>query len=134
MRVEEVQLQSHATLSGVLAVLRCINPVCWPWCCAQDNLYRLGLLTHLQSAHVPLKVPECLRDLRAMYDAATVDDVHDAYAHFELDDDHVFTCVGTSGPQPPPQLQAQPAPLQGARLWYHCQWSWGLEPEKNARR
>ncbi len=60
------------------------------------------MLTHLQSEAVPLKVPECLRDLRAMYDAATVDDVHDAYAHFELGDDRVFTCVGTSGPQPPP--------------------------------
>lgn len=90
---------------------------------AQDNLYRLGLLTHLQSGHVPLKVPECLRDLRAMYDAATVDDVHDAYAHFEMDDDHVFTCVGTSGPQPPAQLTA-PAQLpvlsQGAQQGWVC--------------
>ena len=79
--------------------------------CAQDNLYRLGLLTHLQSGHVPLKVPECLRDLRAMYEAATVDDVHDAYAHFEMDDDHVFTCVGTSGPQPPAQPASPPPAL-----------------------
>lgn len=60
-------------------------------------MYRLGLLTHLQNEYVPLKVPECLRDLRAMYEAATIDDVADAYAQFRMDDDHVFTCVGTSG-------------------------------------
>ena len=60
-------------------------------------MYRLGLLTHLQNEHVPLKVPECLRDLRTMYEAATIDDVNDAYAQFQMDDDHVFTCVGTSG-------------------------------------
>ena len=63
----------------------------------QNNVYRLGLLTHLQNEHVPLKVPECLRDLRTMYEAATIDDVNDAYAQFQMDDDHVFTCVGTSG-------------------------------------
>lgn len=73
----------------------------------QDNLYRLGLLTHLQSSEVPLKVPECLRDLRAMYEAATIDDINDAYARFALDDDHIFTCVGTSGPTPPPQQPPQ---------------------------
>lgn len=72
-------------------------------------MYRLGLLTHLQSNDVPLKVPECLRDLRAMYEAATIDDINDAYANFELDDDHIFTCVGTSGPNPPQQPAALPA-------------------------
>ena len=66
-------------------------------CPVQNNVYRLGLLTHLQNEHVPLKVPECLRDLRTMYEAATIDDVNDAYAQFQMDDDHVFTCVGTSG-------------------------------------
>ena len=66
-------------------------------CAVQNNVYRLGLLTHLQNEHVPLKVPECLRDLRTMYEAATIDDVNDAYAQFQMDDDHVFTCVGTSG-------------------------------------
>ena len=58
---------------------------------------------------MPLKVPECLRDLRAMYEAATIDDINDAYANFELDDDHIFTCVGTSGPNPPQQPAALPA-------------------------
>lgn len=71
----------------------------------QNNVYRLGLLTHLQNEHVPLKVPECLRDLRTMYEAATIDDVNDAYAQFQMDDDHVFTCVGTSGEK----LSASPA-------------------------
>ena len=28
---------------------------------------------------------------------ATIDDVNDAYAQFQMDDDHIFTCVGTSG-------------------------------------
>ena len=67
------------------------------------------------------QVPECLRDLRAMYEAATVDDVHDAYAHFELGDDRVFTCVGTSGPQPPASKSGSSAGA-GARCSPHpCQ-------------
>lgn len=73
-------------------------------------MYWLGLLTHLQSSAVPGKVPECLRDLRLMYEAATIDDINDAYLHFNMDNDNVFTCVGTSGPNPPPQQRglAQP--------------------------
>jgi hypothetical protein len=67
------------------------------WFALQNNVYRLGLLTHLQNEHVPLKVPECLRDLRTMYEAATIDDVNDAYAQFQMGDDQIFTCVGTSG-------------------------------------
>jgi len=47
---------------------------------AQDNTYRLGLLTHLQRPDVPLKVPECLRDLRAVYEAACIEDIYDAYS------------------------------------------------------
>ena len=53
-----------------------------PHCCPtplQDNLYWLGLLTHLQADCVPLKSLDCLRDLRDMYEAAAVDDVYDAY-------------------------------------------------------
>ena len=45
----------------------------------QDNLYWLGLLTHLQADCVPLKSLDCLRDLRSMYEAAGVEDVYDAY-------------------------------------------------------
>lgn len=82
--------------------------------CSQDNLYRLGLLTHLQSSEVPLKVPECLRDLRAMYEAATIDDINDAYANFCLDDDRIFTCVGTSGPTAPQQQELTAAAGEAA--------------------
>ncbi|CAL8466878.1 g6414 [Coccomyxa elongata] len=80
----------------------------------KDNLYRLGLLTHLQSSEVPLKVPECLRDLRAMYEAATIDDINDAYANFCLDDDRIFTCVGTSGPTAPQQPELAAAASEAA--------------------
>jgi hypothetical protein len=51
---------------------------------------------------VPYKRVECLRDLRAMYESATIDDLYDAYTHFDFSDESVFTCVGTSGKAPPP--------------------------------
>ncbi|KAG7669392.1 hypothetical protein Ndes2526B_g05713 [Nannochloris sp. 'desiccata'] len=63
----------------------------------KDNTYWLALLTHLQSDAVPLKSVECLRDLRAMYETITVDDIYDAYSQFDFSDDAVFTCIGTSG-------------------------------------
>lgn len=63
----------------------------------KDNTYWLALLTHLQSEAVPLKSVECLRDLRGMYEAITVEDVYDAYSQFDFSDDAVFTCIGTSG-------------------------------------
>jgi predicted Zn-dependent peptidase len=63
----------------------------------KDNTYWLALLTHLQSEAVPLKSVECLRDLRAMYETITVDDIYDAYSQFDFSDDAVFTCIGTSG-------------------------------------
>lgn len=40
---------------------------------------------------------ECLRDLQRLYDTATVDDIKYVYEQFNFDDDHIFTCVGTSG-------------------------------------
>lgn len=73
----------------------------------KDNGHRLGLLTHLQCDGVPLKVPEAVRDLRRAYEAATVDDVHDAYARLALGDGDVFTCIATSGPAPPPGLEGE---------------------------
>ena len=60
-------------------------------------------MTHLQCEEVPLKSVECLRDLQHMYEAATVDDIHDAYSRLLVDDDHIFTCIGTSGPEPLPE-------------------------------
>ncbi|GLC34133.1 hypothetical protein PLESTB_000841000 [Pleodorina starrii] len=68
----------------------------------KDNAYWLGLLTHLQNPHVPHKTLECLRDLQRLYDAATVDDIKYVYEHFNFDDDHIYTCVGTSGKEAPP--------------------------------
>lgn len=63
----------------------------------KNNSYWLGLLTHLQSDAVPLKGVECLRDLITMYEAATVEDIFDAYSQFDFSDEKVFTCIGTSG-------------------------------------
>ncbi|KXZ51944.1 hypothetical protein GPECTOR_11g69 [Gonium pectorale] len=76
----------------------------------KDNAYWLGLLTHLQNPHVPHKTLECLRDLQRLYDAATVDDIKYVYEQFNFDDDHIFTCVGTSGKEAPP---APEHPLSG---------------------
>ena len=63
----------------------------------KDNSYWLALLTHLHSDAVPAKSIECLRDLRAMYEAVTVEDIYDAYSQFDFSDEAVFTCIGTSG-------------------------------------
>lgn len=69
----------------------------------QTNIYRLGLITHLQAEAVPLKSVQCLRDLQRMYEAATVEDVMQAYHQIPVDDGHIFTCIGTSGPNPLPE-------------------------------
>ena len=50
----------------------------------QDNTYWLGLMTHLQADSVPMKSIECLRDLKLMHEAATIDDIYDAYAQVWL--------------------------------------------------
>ena len=63
----------------------------------KDNGYWLALLTHIQSPAVPLKSVECLRDLTAMYESITVEDVYEAYNHFDFSDEATFTCIGTSG-------------------------------------
>jgi hypothetical protein len=55
-----------------------------------------------QNEHVPWKMPECLRDLRAMYEAITVEDLYYAYSFLKLTDEQLFTCVGTSGKTAPP--------------------------------
>ena len=77
----------------------------------QDNLYWLGLLTHLQRDEVPGKTVDILRDLVNMYEAATVDDIYEALQHFNLDDNNVFTCIGVSGKEPP---QLAPFEVQNA--------------------
>lgn len=63
----------------------------------KDNGYWLALLTHIQSPSVPLKSVECLRDLTAMYDAITIEDIYEAYSHFDFSDEATYTCIGTSG-------------------------------------
>ena len=45
----------------------------------KDNTYWLGLITHMQNDHVPFKSVLCLRDLKVMYEAATVEDVYHMY-------------------------------------------------------
>lgn len=80
----------------------------------KDNGYWLSLLTHLQADSVPSKRLECLRDLNAMYEATTIDDVYEAYSYLKLDEDSVFSCIGTSGksaPQEPAPAMAASVPL-----------------------
>ena len=48
--------------------------------CVQDNTSWLRLLTHLQADSVPHKCVECLRDLKAMHEAMTIDDIYEAYS------------------------------------------------------
>lgn len=77
----------------------------------QDNLYWLGLLTHLQRDEVPGKTVDVLRDLVSMYELATVDDIYEALRQLDLEDSKVFTCIGVSGMQPP---QLAPFEIQNA--------------------
>ena len=77
----------------VVFMLVCVDAtgrsLCWclrqrlDWSCVilQDNLYWLGLLTHLQRDEVPGKTVDILRDLVNMYEAATVDDIYEALQH-----------------------------------------------------
>lgn len=67
----------------------------------KDNMYWLGLITHLQNDHVPHKTVLCLRDLKVMYEAATVEDIYHLYNHFNFDDNNIFTCIGISGKEAP---------------------------------
>lgn len=65
-------------------------------------MYRLNLITHLQREEVPLKSTACIRDMVIMLEAATLDDIYSAYNNMRVDDDHIITCIGTSGPHPLP--------------------------------
>jgi predicted Zn-dependent peptidase len=68
----------------------------------KTNGYWIALLTHLQAPGVPHKTVEALRDMVAVYESATVDDLYAVYDALELGDADVFTCVGTSGKVAPP--------------------------------
>jgi predicted Zn-dependent peptidase len=76
----------------------------------KTNGYWIALLTHLQAPGVPHKTVEALRDMVAVYESATVDDLYAVYDALELGDADVFTCVGTSGKVAPP---APPPPAIG---------------------
>ena len=67
----------------------------------KDNTYWLGLITHMQNDQVPFKSVLCLRDLKVMYEAATVEDIYHMYNHFNFGDEHIFTCIGISGKDAP---------------------------------
>lgn len=53
--------------------------------------------SRLQNPNVPQKTLECLRDLQQLYNTVSVDDIRYVYEQFNFDDDHIYTCVGTSG-------------------------------------
>lgn len=63
----------------------------------RTNAYWMGLITHLQSDQVPWKSVQCLNDIKGMYSSIAIQDLYDAYGRLELDDDHIYTCIGTSG-------------------------------------
>lgn len=68
---------------------------------SKDNACWLRQMTHLQNDAVPLKRMECIRDMVRCLEAAAVEDLYDALSCFALDDDSIFTVVGTSGQSPP---------------------------------
>jgi hypothetical protein len=120
----------------------CIHAAACCRCCRheselKDNNYWLGLLTHLQSPDVPYKRVECLRDLRSMYECATIDDLYDAYTRFDFSDEAVFTCVGTSGKAPPPppdraRLDALVSQLDGSARGTVQSAGWGAGPSSSS--
>ncbi|KAH7434480.1 hypothetical protein KP509_06G019300 [Ceratopteris richardii] len=66
---------------------------------SKDNTYWLGLLTHIQSSKVERKDISCIRDRFKLYEAATIEDVYNAYDLLKVDDDSVLTCMGIAGAQ-----------------------------------
>jgi hypothetical protein len=80
----------------------------------RDNSHWLELLSHIQSPVVPAKGLNCVSDLTAMYEAATVEDIYQAYGGLEMDDGSIFSCVGSSGQTMPPLPATAPAMNPGA--------------------
>jgi hypothetical protein len=78
----------------------------------KSNDYWLSLLTHVQSSAVPIKTLQCIADLPAMYEAATVDDVYHAYSGLSLGDDDIFSCIGVSGQTASQTPETPPRPPQ----------------------
>eukprot|EP01018_Ginkgo_biloba_P028527 Gb_13236 [translate_table: standard] len=65
---------------------------------SKENSYWLSLMTHLQAPYCRKDIT-CIRDLPSLYEAATVDDVYDAYNYLKIDDDSLFTSIGVAGSQ-----------------------------------
>jgi hypothetical protein len=73
----------------------CCGP--WPLPRREPCFHVAARVPPPQNPNVPQKTLECLRDLPAMYNTATVEDVRMVYEHFDFSDEGLFTCVGTSG-------------------------------------
>jgi len=41
----------------------------------------------------------CIKDLNALYEAATIEDIYIAYEHLKVDDASLFSCIGVAGVQ-----------------------------------
>ncbi|XP_031378715.1 stromal processing peptidase, chloroplastic isoform X2 [Punica granatum] len=72
----------------------------------KSNAYWLGLLAHLQASSVPRKDISCIKDLTALYEAATIEDVYLAYDQLKIDDNSLYSCVGVAGTQDGDELGA----------------------------
>ncbi|RZC54766.1 hypothetical protein C5167_013622 [Papaver somniferum] len=65
----------------------------------KQNAYWLGLLAHLQASSVPRKDISCIKDLTLLYEAATIEDIYEAYNQLRIDEDSLFSCIGVAGSQ-----------------------------------
>ncbi|OVA08777.1 Peptidase M16 [Macleaya cordata] len=65
----------------------------------KSNAYWLGLLAHVQASSVPRKDVSCIKELPSLYEAATIEDIYQAYEHLKVDEDSLFSCIGVAGSQ-----------------------------------
>ncbi|KAF6159744.1 hypothetical protein GIB67_030002 [Kingdonia uniflora] len=63
----------------------------------KSNAYWLGLLAHLQASSVPRKDISCIKELPSLYEAATIEDIYQAYEHLKVDEGSLFSCIGIAG-------------------------------------
>lgn len=49
----------------------------------------------------------CIKDLTALYEAATMEDVYIAYNQLKIDDDSLYSCVGVAGTQAIDELSGE---------------------------
>ncbi|CAH9112963.1 unnamed protein product [Cuscuta epithymum] len=64
---------------------------------SKSNAYWLGLLAHLQATSVPRKDISCIKELTALYEAATIKDIYVAYEQLKIDEGSLFSCIGIAG-------------------------------------